>query len=196
MAGNYTASSLGEIDLHATSWPRSVMARLFPPATRTELWAGLALVVLSVLGAVWVVKCRSNALALEQNSRTVAGNVVRLWMTEAKKGWRYHVEYEYIAPSEVVLHPLRNEAELPKDYFERLREGGSIAVQVCRSDPANHQVVGAHPPVFSSASATFVYLSILTLLALSGTINLWWWWVSHRGPRRAQVWILRLKDVS
>src|SRR5262245_6206196 len=103
-------------------------------------------------------------------------------MTRAKKGWRYCVEYDYPALPEAGPPTFRNKTELPREYFDPLKEGGPIATKVCRTDPANHQVAGQPPRTFSSTAATLFCLGLLALLALAGAINLWWWWVSRRKP--------------
>jgi hypothetical protein len=46
----------------------------------------LALIILSLLGAAYAVKCRSEALALEQDSVTVEGKVLHLRQTTRGKG--------------------------------------------------------------------------------------------------------------
>jgi hypothetical protein len=169
------------------------MFRFFPPATGAELWAGLVLIALSLLGAAWVIKCRAEALALEHDSVNRVGKVMRLWKTPNHGGWYYRVEYEYAAPPELDVQIFRNATELPKEHFDRLHEGGPITVKVCRTDPANHQVVGERHRVFSSTAVLFFNLGLLALLALGGIMNLWWWWISHRKLGPAQVVVLHMK---
>ena len=190
MATDDPIPSRSEIHLFATGGPRRGLFRLFPPATRSELWGGLAFLVLSLLGAPWVLKCRSEALALEQDSVNVEGKVVRLWRTKPKNRTHYRVEYEYPAPPEAHPAVFRDKAELDEQHFIRLKEGGPIAVKVCRTDPANHQVVGESPRVFLDTAATVFCLGLLALLALAGVINLWWWWISRREPGPTQGFVL------
>jgi hypothetical protein len=120
----------------------------------------------------------------------VAGKIVRLWTTEARRGLHYQVEYEYHAPPGVDGQLFRNQTQLPQERFERLKVGGPIAVKVCRTAPANHQIVGEGPRVFSSTAATLFNLGALAVLVLGGVINLWWWWISHRQPGAPQVVVL------
>jgi hypothetical protein len=187
MAADTPMTSRSEIHLFATAQPRRGLFRFLPPATHAELGLGLALIVLSLLGAVYVIRCRSDALTLEQDSVTVEGKVLRLQTTRGKGGWGYRVEYEYPGPPETESQVFRNETRLPKEHFAPLREGAPIAVQVSRTDPANHQVVGEGPRAFSNTAAMPFALGLLALLALAGGINLWWWWVSRRNPRTAQI---------
>src|SRR5262245_45570644 len=169
-----------EIHVFATVEPRRGLFGLFPPATRAELWTGLVFLVLSLLGAAWVLKARSDALALGHDSVNVEGKVLQLWKTQARRGWRHHVEYEYSAPPQINAHIFRNQTELPEEHFKRLSEGGPIAVKVCRANPANHHVAGDCPRIYSDTVATVFALGALGLLALGGAINLWWWSVSCR----------------
>jgi hypothetical protein len=150
----------------------------------------LALIVLSLLGAAYAIKCRSEALALEHDSVTVEGRVLHLKTARGKGGWSFRVAYEYPAPPETESKLFRNETRLPKEPFGLLKEGGPIAVKVSRTDPANHQVVGEHPRAFSNPAAMPIALGLLALLALVGGINLWWWWVSRRNPRTAQIVVM------
>jgi hypothetical protein len=156
--------------------------RYFPPATRAEFWAGTALLVLSLLGTAWVIKCRCEALALEQDPVNVEGKVLRLWTTQERRRVHYHVEYEYSAPADVDTKVLRDWTELPEVYFKRLKEGGPVGIKVCRTDPGNHQVAGERPRVFSSSAAMFFCLGVLAILALAGVLNLAWWWISYAKP--------------
>jgi hypothetical protein len=169
-----------EIRVFATVEPRRGLFGLFPPATRAELWTGLVFLVSSLLGAAWVLKARSDALALEHDSVNVEGKVLQLWKTQARRGWRHHVEYEYSAPPQINAHILRNQTELPEEHFNGLNEGGPIAVKVCRTNPANHHVAGDRLRIYSDAVATAFALGLLGLLALGGAINLWWWLVCSR----------------
>jgi hypothetical protein len=190
MATDAPVTSRGEIHLFATARPRRGLFRYLPPATHAELGLGLALIVLSLLGAAYVIKCRSEALTLEHDSVTVEGKVLHLKTTRGKGGWGFRVEYEYPAPPETESQVFRNETRLPKEHFGLLKEGGPIAVKVSRTDPANHQVVGEHPRAFSNKVAMPFALGLLALLALVGGINLWWWWVSRRNPRTAQIVVM------
>jgi uncharacterized protein DUF3592 len=197
MATNDPIPSRRENHLFATSEPRVGLFRLFPPATRTELWGGLAFIVLSLLGTAWVIKCRSEALALERDAVTIDGTVVRLWVTPGRGSGVHHVAYEYRAPSEVEARTFQGETTtLSDEHFARLEEGGPIAVKVCRTDPPNHQVVGASTRVFASTAALAFSLGVLALLTLAGVINLWWWWISHRRSGPAQVFILDVRIVQ
>jgi len=98
MAADAPVSHHTEIRLFATGEPPRGMYRLFPPATRTELWAGLGFLGVALLGAAWVLKCRFDALALEQDPVIVEGKVVQLWKAPNRRHWYYHVGYEYPAP--------------------------------------------------------------------------------------------------
>ena len=190
MATDHPIPSRSEIHLFATGESPRGLFRFFPPATRSELWGGLAFLVLSLLGAAWVLKCRFEALALQQDSVNVEGKVVRLWMTKPKNRTYYHVEYQYPAPPEGDTPLFRDKAELDEQHFIRLKEGGPITVKVCRTDPANHQVVGESPRVFSSTAAMLFSLGLLALLALAGVLMLWWWWICRLKPGPAQVFVL------
>jgi hypothetical protein len=190
MATDDPVLSHSEIHLFATGEPRRGLFRLFPPATRSELWGGLACVVLALLGAAGVLKCRADALALEQDSVNVEGKVVRLWTTKPKNRTYFHVEYEYPARAEADTPTFQDKAELDEQHFHCLEVGGPIAVTVCRTVPANHQVVGESPRVFSSTSATLFCLGLLALLAVMGAIMLWLWWLCRRQPQAAQVFVL------
>jgi hypothetical protein len=190
MAIDDPVPSSSGIFLVRTSEPRRGLFGLFPPATRTELWGGLAFLGLSLLGAAWVLWCRSQALALEQDSVHVEGTVVRLWTTRPKGRTYYRVEYEYTAPSRPGTPLYRHEAEVDKGHFDQLQVGGPIDVKVCRTDPANHQVAGEAPRVLASAVVLYACLGLLTLLALGGIVNLWWWWIWRRRPPPRQVFVL------
>jgi hypothetical protein len=169
--------------LFATAAPHRGLFRLLPPATRAELWAGLVLIGLSLLGTAWLLKCRSDTLALEQDSVTVKGRVLRLWITTGK-GASFHVAYEYPASTGGDAQVFRNEIVMSEKRFDALKEGGPIAVMVCSTNPANHQVVGERPRTWSSSAAVLLYLGFLALLTLAGVVNLGWWWVSCRKPGR------------
>jgi hypothetical protein len=166
--------------------PPRGLYRFFPPATRTEFWAGSILVALALLGTAWVTKCRCEALALEQESVNIEGKVVRRWTTQERRRVRYRVEYEYPASGEVDGRVFRDWTELPEEYFKRLQDGGPISVTVCRTDPGNHQVTGEAPRVFSSSAAMYFCLGVLAVLALAGVLNLAWWWISYGKPGPAQ----------
>jgi hypothetical protein len=188
MATNDPLPPDSEVHLFATvGFPRG-LSRFFPPATRAELWCGLVLIGLSLLGAAWFLKCRSDALALQQDSAIVQGKVVRLWITTGK-GASFHVTYEYPASVAADAPVLKKEALLYKEHFDRMKEGGPSSVRVCRSDPANHQVVGAPPRIWSTGAALLLYLGFLALLMLAGVINLWWWWVSYRRNRPVEAFL-------
>jgi hypothetical protein len=134
-------------------------------------------------------------LALERDSVIVEGKVLRL-RTNAHRRYGHHVAYEYSAPPELEARTFQGETNrLPKEHFDRLKEGGPIAVTICRTDPANHQVFGEPPRSFASAAALAFSLGILALLGLAGVINLWWW-VSRGRDRPAQVLVLDLKSVK
>jgi len=183
-----------EIQLIAMTEPRRGLYRYFPfpPAARAELWGGSVIVALSLLGALWVLKCRFEALALERDSEIVEGKVVRLRVTKDVKN-RPHYWAEYDGPLELQAVIPRREVELPKDHFDRLTEGGPIPLRVCRTDPANHQFVGEHPRLFLSTGAMLSCLTVLALSALAGLMNLWWWCVS-RNAAPIQVVVLALKS--
>jgi hypothetical protein len=137
-----------------------------------------------------VLKCRAEALALEQDSVTVEGKVVQLWTTRLKNRTCFQVAYEYPARPEADGPPFRDTAEVDEQHFRQLIEGAPIALKVCRTDPANHQVVGEPPRVFSSTAATLLCLGFLALLALAGVIMLWWWWICRRKPGATQLFVL------
>jgi hypothetical protein len=172
MATDEPVLSRSEIHLFETGEPRRGLFRFFPPATRSELWGGLAFLVLSLLGTACVLKCRAEALALEQDSVNVEGRVVRLWTTKPKNRTYFRVEYEYPAQPNADTPTFQDKAELDEQHFQRLKEGGPIAVKICRTDPANHQVGGESPRVFSSTAATLVCLGLIALLALAGATML------------------------
>ena len=177
--------------MFATGEPPRGMYRFFPPATRAELWGGLAFILLPLLGAVWVLKCRSEALALEHHSVNIEGKVVRLWViNDVKKRPHFHVEYEYDAPAQADLSVFRDELEVRERRFTEFQVGGPISLRVCQADPANHQVVGTPPRILLSRAATLFCLGILSLLALAGTFMLWWWWVSSGKSGATEVIVL------
>src|SRR5262245_59857220 len=197
LVSDHPTTSGSVIRIFATGEPPRGMYRFFPPATRTELWAGLAFVLLPLLGAVGVLKCRSEALALEHNSVTIEGKVVGLWVIhDVKKRPHFHVEYEYDAPLQADLPVFREEVEVRERRFTELQVGGPIAVRVCQADPANHQVVGTPPRIFLSMAAMLFCLGILLLLALSGTFMLWWWWVSSGKSGATEVIVVMDARVS
>jgi hypothetical protein len=197
MGGDDGIRSRSEFHLLATNPPEYShwFLRLFPPASRAELWGGLALIGLSMLGAAWVIKCRSDALSLERDAVTVEGKVLRLWVTTGK-GSGLHVAYEYPDPLELGARTFRDETKLDDEHFALLKEGGPVAVDVCRTNPANHQVVGKDRRVLASNAALVFCIGLLALPALAGVINLWWWCVSHRKPGPCQVFILSVKTVE
>ena len=195
MAADAPVSHHTDIHLFATREPPRGMYRLFPPATRTELWAGLGFLAVALLGAAWVLKCRSDTLALEQDPVIVEGKVVQLWKAPNRRRWHCYVRYEYPAPPQMDAHVFRNETELAELHFNRLQEGGLVAVKVCRTDPANHQVVGEHARIFSSTAAMYLCLGLLALLATAGVFNLWWWWVSCGKPGPTRVYVLGVKNI-
>ena len=195
MAADAPVSHHTEIRLFATGEPPRGMYRLFPPATRTELWAGVGFLAVALFGAAWVLKCRFDALALEQDPVIVEGKVVQLWKAPNRRRWHCYVRYEYPAPPQMGAHVFRNETELAEQHFNRLQEGGPVAVKVCRTDPANHQVVGEGARIFSSSAALFLCLGILALLAAAGVFNLWWWWVSCGKPAPARVYVISAKTL-
>jgi hypothetical protein len=193
---------LSEIHLLATDEPRRGLFRFFPPATRSELWGGSIFLILSLLGAAWVLKCRAEALDLEHDSVIVDGKVLRLWKTKPKNRTYFRVEYEYPASLKAGTPMFRDTAEVDEQQFNGLKEGGPIAVKVCRTDPSNHQVVGESPRVFLNKAAMVFCLGLIALLALAGVIMLWWWWISRRKAGCARlfvgygVFVLDVKSAS
>jgi hypothetical protein len=177
MAADDRVESRVEVHVFGTGEPPHGFGRFFQPATCAELWAGLSLVGLSLLGAAWVIHGRSAVLALERDPVRVDGRVVRLWVTKENNGHHYRVEYEYAA--EAGGRVFRGETQLLPAHYDMLREGGPIAMNVSRSDPANHQVIGGRPPMFASAESMRVPLGFVGLFAAAGAVNLWWWWVSR-----------------
>jgi hypothetical protein len=167
--------------------PRRGLFGCFPPATRAELFGGLLFLFLSLLGTAWVIKCRSAALALEGDAAIVDGTVVRLWITTGKGSGVHHVAYEYALPPLPAAHSFHGETRLSDEQFARLRQGGPIAVRMCRSDPANHRLAIEAAPVLASTAALAFSLALLAVLALAGGINLWWWWVCRGKPASAQL---------
>jgi len=185
-----------DIYLVATSQPRHWFARFFPPATRLELWGGIGFILVAVIGAVWVMKCRSDALALERDPVTIDGTVLRKWVTYGKGAGKY-VAYEYTADTESgVPRTIHGDARVNESHFERLKVGGPIGITACRTDPANHVVVGGPGRIFSSSGAVVACLCFLAFLALVGAVNLWWWWVCRRMPRRTQVLVVDATSAS
>jgi hypothetical protein len=196
MSADHPTATRSKIHMFAAGEPHRGMYRYFPPATRAELWGGLAFIVLPLLGAVWVLTCRSEALALEHNSVNVEGTVARLWVTyDVKKRPHFHVAYEYVAPAGDDLPVFRNEVEFSERRFAELKRGEPIILKVCQTAPANHQVVGTPPRIFLSAGTSLFCLGILSLLALAGTIMLWWWWVSSGKMVPAQLFVRIDADV-
>src|SRR5262249_28449960 len=88
-----------DIYLVATGQRRHWFSRFFPPATRLELLGGSGFILVAIIGAVWVLKCRSDALALERDPVTVDGTVVRKWVTYGKGAGKY-IAYVYTAATE------------------------------------------------------------------------------------------------
>jgi hypothetical protein len=176
--------------------PSGFISRHFPPATWVELLAGLMFLALSLLAAYWVAKSRYDVLALDRNSALVEGKVLRLWKTATKGGWQHRVEYEFTVPWGDELRTIRDQTIVPEENFNGLQEDGPIAVVVCRTDAANHQVIGEHARLFATDTAMVFSLAIVTLFATAGGINLWWWWVSRRMPRQAQFVILGVRVVE
>ena len=160
--------------------------RFLPPASRAELLLGSMLIVLSLLGTWWTLRCRADALALERDSAIVEGHVVQLWVTHGK-GQHYWVAYEYPATLNAGAAALQGEVGMPKECFDRLKVGGPVAVKVCRTDPTNHLVLGARPRMASDPAVVAAAMVILALIALAGIINVAWW----RICRRTQ-WVSRL----
>jgi hypothetical protein len=128
-------------------------------------------VFLSIIGAACLIKARSDAIALERDSTIVEGTVVARWVA----GRRHVVAYEYHAPNGSVHG---GQARVTVEHYGRLRVGGSLSVMVCRSDPANHQVVGAYPRIFSTRATVPFYAGVLIVLAGVGVALLWLWWAS------------------
>ncbi|HKB05639.1 MAG TPA: DUF3592 domain-containing protein [Gemmataceae bacterium] len=188
MAADDQAESRVEVHVIATGEPPRGFGQLFPPGTRTELWAGVGLIVASLLGAAWVLHLRFEALALERDPVRVEGTVVRQWVTKENNGRHYRVEYEYA--TEAGGRVYRDETQLLEGHYNLLREGGPIAVNVCRTDPANHQVIGGRSPTFASETPVRVSLGLLGLLGLGGAVNLWWWWVSRGKARPGAVLVV------
>jgi hypothetical protein len=174
--------------------PGRWLFRILGPATRAELCGGLAFLTVSLLGTAWVIKCRADALALERDSVNVDGKVIRLWVTEANNGHHYRVEYEYQVPPEPRV--FRDKTELFEEHFNRLNEGGPIALKVCRTDLANHQALGEPRRLFSRTAALLVWLSLLGLLALAAVINIWWWWFCRAYLRPCQVLVVAVNNFQ
>ena len=84
MAHDDTVPLHKDLKLSAERRARRGLFHLFPPASRAELWTGLTLIGLSLLGVAWLFKCRCDVLALERDGVTVEGRVVRLWHTTGK----------------------------------------------------------------------------------------------------------------
>src|SRR5262245_41882829 len=103
--------------LFATGEPRHGLFRFFPPATRAELWGGLAFIALSLLGTAWVIKCRFEALALERDAVTIDGTAVRLWLTPGRGSGVHHVAYEYPAPWGEEARTIRGEITVSDERF-------------------------------------------------------------------------------
>ena len=180
----------------ATSRPRHWFARYFPPATRMELWGGIVFILIAIIGAAWVMKCRSDAVALEQDPVTIDGTVVRKWVTYGKGAGKY-VAYEYRADVEAEApRTFHGDARVNDAYFERLKVGGPIGITACRTDPGNHYVVGGPGRIFSSFDAVIVSLCCLAFLAIVGAVHLWWWSVCRRMPRHTQVLVAGQLDVT
>jgi hypothetical protein len=178
-----------ELHLVAITQARHWFGRFVPPATRAELWGGLGFILVSIVGAIWVMKCRSDALAFEQDNVTVEGTVLRKWVS-AGKGQTKYITYEFTAgPEGEAPRMIHGNTIVNGAYFERLKPGSPISIQMCRTDPANHEVVGGQGHLFSSGGAVLVCLGVLALLALAGAINLWWWWVCRRLTFRTQVFV-------
>jgi hypothetical protein len=185
-----------EIHLVATPRPRHWFARFVPPATRAELWGGLGFLLVSVIGAIWVIKCRSDALAFERDNVTVEGTVVRKWVSVGKGSTKY-VDYQFMADSDgEAPRTIRGETRVDAAYFARLKPGAPVSIKMCRTDPANHEVVGGKGHVFSSTAAMLVCLGVLALLAFAGAVNLWWWWVCRRLTRRTQIVVADARGAS
>jgi hypothetical protein len=194
MAAEDSMPSLAHSLPSATGKPDHWLFRYFPPGGPAELWGGLVLIGVSLLGAAWVIKCRSDALALERDGVTVEGKVLRLWVTTGK-GSSFYVAYEYPVPPELEAHTFLGETRLDQEQFAKLKEGGPVAVRVCRTDPANHQVLGEPHRVFASIAALAFCLGFLALLALAGVVNLWWWWICRGRPRPGPVFVVSVINV-
>src|SRR5262245_48697321 len=185
-----------DICLVATTQPRHWFSRFFPPATRLEFWGGIGFILVAIVGAIWVMKCRSDVLALERDPVTIDGTVLRKWVTSGQPAGKY-VAYEYTADTESrVPRTIHGDARVNDAYFERLKVGGPIGITVCRTDPANHEVVGGPGRIFSSSGAVVACLCFLAFLALVGAVNLWWWWVCRRAPRHTQVSVFDVTSSS
>lgn len=141
-----------------------------------SFWCGLILVLLSVMGTAGLIKARTDAVALEDDSLDVEGTVV----SKSYKRTRCRIAYEFEANGSF----FRGEVRVTTEQFARLRAGTPISVKVCRGDPANHQVAGAHPRVFSTRATVPFYAGVLTLLAGGGVICLWLSWASRPMPHR------------
>ena len=139
-----------------------------------SFWCGLILVLLSIVGTAWLIKARCDAVALEEDSLDVEGTVVSKWYKRS----RCMIAYEYPANESFI----RGEARVSPEHFARLKAGEPIAVKICRGDPANHQVVGAYPRIFSTRATVPFYAGMLTLLAGGGVICLWLSWASRPPP--------------
>jgi hypothetical protein len=152
--------------------------------------------LISLLAAMWAFKCRTDVLALEQDSVIVEGKIVRLWVSSANNGLHYRLAYEYPPTPHAEARWLQGQDELSERDFNRLAEGGPVAVKLCRSDPANHVVAGGRPRAFSNPLALPFVLGILSILALAGVMNVGWWWMC-RGPRSVgAVLVLRAKRTT
>jgi hypothetical protein len=196
MAADDRAESREEVRQVATGAPRGGLDQWFAPGSRAGLWAGLSLIALSLLGAAWIFQGRADALALERDPVRVEGQVVRLWVTRENNGPHYRVEYEYAAGAGDGARVFRDETQLVRGHYDLLREGGPIVVAVCRTDPANHQVVGGRPRDFSTAETMRVPTGLAGLLAVAGAITLWSWWTSGRRPGSAGVRVLKTATVT
>jgi hypothetical protein len=160
------------------------------------LWAGLIFLALAPIVTVAVFKYRFEALALEEDSVLVEGKVAHLWIASFRRSVHYQVEYEYSSPPAADAQIFRNQTEIGEQYFKRLHEGGPIAVKVCCTDVAKHQVVGEPPRVFSSVAAMFVCLGVAAVLAMAGAANLGWWWICRRQIRPDRVFVLHFKELG
>jgi hypothetical protein len=147
-----------------------------------ELLLGLALILLSLLGTWYVLKGRSDALALERDPVSVQGTVLGLWVTTGK-GAAYHVRYSYRVGADNSLL-LRQEATLTEKQYRQLKVGGPVPVLYCRTNPANHLLQGTPPPSFASWWVVSVALLVLVLVAAAGCINLWAWWGAREWPEK------------
>jgi hypothetical protein len=144
-----------------------------------SFWCGLILVLLSIVGTACLIKARCDAVALEEDALDVEGTVIGKWY----KPSRCMIAYEFSVNGSF----FRDEARVTPEHYARLKAGGPVSVKVCRGDPANHQVVGAFPRVFSTRATVPFYAGMLMLLGGGGIVCLWLSWASRPPQSRGRV---------